>query len=102
MIFRTIVLFILTLSGAHLETQDTLLPNNPFVSIWNAPTEGCEKHFGVKLNLSYFDIVANKDHTFEGDEIVIYYNLGVFPRYTRNNETVNGGIPQVSSYVLFI
>ena len=91
-----LVLPLTTWTDAYLEVQDTLLPNNPFVSIWNAPTMGCEHNFGVKLNLSYFDIVANKDHTFQGDEIVIFYNLGVFPRFASDKSAVNGGIPQVS------
>ena len=75
MFFRLIAVFFLQVTGVFLEVEDTILPNNPFVSIWNAPTIGCERQ-GVKLNLSYFDIVANKNDTFEGDEIVIFYDLG--------------------------
>ena len=94
-----IVLLVVTTESAvenkRSVVQETILPNNPFVSIWNAPSEGCEIHFGVKLNLSSFDIVVNKGGTFQGDEIVIFYKLGLFPYYTPDGTPVYGGLPQV-------
>ena len=80
-------------------TEETVLPNNPFVSIWNAPSEVCETRYDVYLNLSYFDIVANKNDTFIGDEIVIFYRLGTFPYYDKDGRPVYGGLPQVTFYI---
>ena len=100
MIFRTFLFLLVVKAGASRmnkwsTAQETVLPGNPFVAIWNAPSEVCQTHFGVNLNLSAFDIVANKNVTFEGNEIVIYYKLGLFPFYTPGGVPENGGLPQV-------
>ena len=100
MIFRTFLILLVVKAGASRmnkwsTAQETVLPNNPFDAIWNAPSEVCQTHFGVNLNLSAFDIVANKNVTFEGDEIVIYYKLGLFPFYAPGGVPENSGLPQV-------
>ncbi|CAH1796279.1 unnamed protein product [Owenia fusiformis] len=70
------------------------LPKDPFLIIWNTPSEGC-KGFGVNLNLTAFDVVVNKDQKFTGDFVTIFYTpqLGTYP-YVDKDGIHNGGIPQ--------
>lgn len=76
-----------------------LLTNLPFFSVWNAPTERCISQFGVELDLSVFDIVHNRNQTFMGDNITIFYSdkLGEYPYYGVGSEPVYGGVPQNAS-----
>ena len=93
-----ILLYTTSLEGSLIsEVSETLLPNVPFVSIWNVPSEVCGQQFGVDLNLSSFDIIANSDEKFKGSEVVIFYEsqLGLYPRYERNGKELYGGLPQV-------
>lgn len=55
--------------------------------------------FGVKLDLSVFDIVLNSNQSFMGDNITIFYSdkLGEYPYYGRGHEPVYGGVPQNAS-----
>jgi len=71
--------------------------NKPFVSIWNAPTRVCTEQYGVELDLSDFDIVANKGDTFIGDEVTVFYEgrLGLYPWIRTDGSYENGGLPQV-------
>ncbi|XP_063071524.1 hyaluronidase-1 [Engraulis encrasicolus] len=71
----------------------------PFMTVWNAPTALCESRFGVDLDLTVFDIVANHDQVFMGDNITIFYErqLGLYPHYTPLGASVNGGCPQNAS-----
>ncbi|XP_066518710.1 hyaluronidase-1 [Hoplias malabaricus] len=75
------------------------LPHLPFFTVWNAPTELCESRYGVDLDLSVFDIVHNKNQTFAGGNITIFYSgkLGLYPYYDFQNKSVNGGVPQNAS-----
>lgn len=77
----------------------SLLTHLPFFSVWNAPTERCMSRFGVKLDLSVFDIVLNSNQSFMGDNITIFYSdkLGEYPYYGRGHEPVYGGVPQNAS-----
>ena len=77
--------------------SETLLPDIPFVSIWNVPSGNCA-NLGVNLNLSAFDIIANKKQKFYGSEMVIFYGskLGLYPQYDHNTAPINGGLPQVN------
>ncbi|XP_060595568.1 hyaluronidase-like [Ruditapes philippinarum] len=70
-----------------------------FVSVWNSPSAVCERKFGVELDLSYFDIVANQNDTFIGDEIVIFYGsrLGLYPKIGADGTFINGGLPQLAN-----
>ncbi|XP_053378798.1 hyaluronidase-1-like [Mercenaria mercenaria] len=70
-----------------------------FVSVWNAPSAICESKFGVQLDLSYFDIVANHNDTFAGDEIVIFYGsrLGLLPSIDAHGKFIHGGLPQLAN-----
>lgn len=71
--------------------------DTPFVSVWNSPSEICDKS-GIPLNLSYFDIVANSNDTFEGNEIVIFYEnrLGLYPKIDAEGRYIHGGLPQLA------
>ncbi|XP_066553610.1 hyaluronidase-1 [Amia ocellicauda] len=81
------------------QTRMPLLPNVPFLTVWNAPTESCKTKYGVDLDLSLFDIVLNQNQSFMGDNITIFYvdKLGRYPFYTLQGEPVNGGVPQNAS-----
>ncbi|XP_075039964.1 hyaluronidase-1-like isoform X2 [Mixophyes fleayi] len=80
----------------HSASPESLLPGRPFVTVWNAPTSRCWEKYGVELDLGAFDIVANQNQSFEGSEMVIFYNskLGLYPHYDQTDEPINGGLPQ--------
>ena len=77
--------------------QGPPLPNKPFITVWNTPTDRCEPKWNVSLDLSAFDIVVNKDQKWCGEYIVIFYNtqLGLYPYFDSNGKAFNGGVPQV-------
>ncbi|XP_026856480.2 hyaluronidase-1 isoform X2 [Electrophorus electricus] len=72
------------------------LPLVPFFTVWNAPTERCGTRYGIDLDLSVFDIIYNQNQTFVGSNVTIFYSdqLGLYPHYTQQNESVHGGVPQ--------
>ncbi|XP_006023812.1 hyaluronidase-1 isoform X1 [Alligator sinensis] len=73
--------------------------DRPFVTVWNAPTENCEKKFHVSLDLGIFDVVLNRNESFMGNKMTIFYStkLGLYPYYTKDGFPVNGGVPFNSS-----
>uniref|UniRef100_W5NA58 Hyaluronidase n=1 Tax=Lepisosteus oculatus TaxID=7918 RepID=W5NA58_LEPOC len=81
------------------QTPVPLVPDVPFLTVWNAPTEPCMSKYGVDLDLSLFNIVLNQNQSFMGDNITIFYEgkLGRYPHYTTRGEAVNGGVPQNAS-----
>ncbi|KFQ17680.1 Hyaluronidase-1, partial [Merops nubicus] len=76
-----------------------VLVNRPFVTIWNIPTEPCAKKYNVSLSLEVFDVVANDQQSFTGQDITLFYSeaLGLLPYYTDEGVPVNGGLPQNAS-----
>ncbi|XP_066543584.1 hyaluronidase-1-like [Amia ocellicauda] len=76
-----------------------LLPNVPFLTVWNAPTQACKTKYGVDLDFSQFHITVNKNQSFIGDNITLFYDdkLGHYPFYTLQEVPVNGGVPQNTS-----
>ncbi|NXE78637.1 HYAL1 protein, partial [Cochlearius cochlearius] len=76
-----------------------VLVNRPFVTIWNIPTECCAKKYNVTLNLEVFDVLANDQQSFMGQDITLFYSkeLGFLPYYTSEGVPVNGGLPQNAS-----
>ncbi|NXG37033.1 HYAL1 protein, partial [Dromaius novaehollandiae] len=76
-----------------------VLANRPFVTIWNAPTKACASKYNVTLNLGVFDIVANAEQVFIGDDVSLFYSqaLGLYPYYTAAGVPVDGGLPQNAS-----
>ncbi|MBN3297881.1 HYAL Hyaluronidase, partial [Amia calva] len=84
---------------AFQQTVVPLLPNVPFLMVWNTPTQACKTKYGVDLDLSQFDISLNQNESFMGDNITIFYDnkLGRYPFYTPQGVPVNGGVPQNAS-----
>ncbi|XP_078399358.1 hyaluronidase-like isoform X2 [Cetorhinus maximus] len=76
-----------------------VIHNKPFIVIWNTPTAGCKTKFNVDLDLSVFDIVENENESFVGKNITIFYKnkLGLYPYYTDEGTSVNGGLVQNAS-----
>ncbi|KFQ32502.1 Hyaluronidase-1, partial [Mesitornis unicolor] len=76
-----------------------VLVNRPFVTIWNIPTEYCAEKYNVSLNLEVFDVLANDQQSFMGQDITLFYvkQLGLVPYYTPEGIPVNGGLPQNAS-----
>lgn len=74
------------------------LSQQPFLTVWNAPTARCLTQHGVDLDLGVFGIVNNQNQSFMGDGITIFYaeKLGLYPRYS-GKTAVNGGVPQNAS-----
>ncbi|XP_061197624.1 hyaluronidase-1-like [Saccostrea echinata] len=70
--------------------------NQKFTVVWNVPSEICYKKYNIDLNLSNFRIITNKDTSFRGEEIVLFYEPlpGLYPKYFTNGSALNGGIPQ--------
>lgn len=77
------------------------LPNKPFITVWNTPTDRCKSKWNVTLDFNAFDFVVNHDQTWCGEYIVIFYNqqLGLFPYFDSDGKAVNGGLPQVEFYL---
>lgn len=53
------------------------------------------------MDVSVFDVVANKEQSFQGSNMTIFYReeLGTYPYYTPTGEPVFGGLPQNASLV---
>lgn len=71
----------------------------PFLTVWNAPTSTCLTEYDVDLDLGIFNIVQNQNQSFMGDNITIFYSdkLGLYPRYSSQTGPINGGVPQNAS-----
>nr|XP_035947894.1 hyaluronidase-1 isoform X2 [Halichoerus grypus] len=89
----------LTLLGAAQGSRSPTVPNQPFTTIWNANTQWCLDKYGVDVDVSVFDVVANPGQTFRGPDMTIFYSyqLGTYPYYTSAGEPVFGGLPQNAS-----
>ncbi|XP_004715238.2 hyaluronidase-1 [Echinops telfairi] len=92
------VLF-LALLGMAQGARDTVVPNQPFTTVWNADTQGCLERHSVDVDVSVFDVVANPQQAFRGPDMTIFYRdqLGTYPYYTATGEPVAGGLPQNAS-----
>lgn len=103
MILLLIIYLVLQNCQGVCSTLGLKLRNTPFVSVWNSPTEVCDKH-GVQLNLSYFDIITNSKDKFQGNNIVIFYKeeLGLYPWINKDGAYINGGLPQLSDVSLHL
>ncbi|XP_025741160.1 hyaluronidase-2 isoform X3 [Callorhinus ursinus] len=89
----------LTLLGAAQGSRSPMVPKQPFTTIWNANTQWCLEKYGVDVDVSVFDVVANPGQTFRGPDMTIFYSyqLGTYPYYTSAGEPVFGGLPQNAS-----
>ncbi|XP_005992716.1 hyaluronidase-1 [Latimeria chalumnae] len=97
--FTLLCLCTIKLGWSLKHGPDPLIPNKPFIIVWNAPTQDCKSKYNVDLDLSLFDIVLNQNETFSGQNITIFYTLmlGFYPYYGDDGTPVHGGIPQNSS-----
>lgn len=93
------VFLLLLPSLACARKPGPVLVNRPFVTIWNIPTEHCAEKYNVTLNLEVFDVLANDQQSFTGQDITLFYSkeLGLLPYYTSEGMPVNGGLPQNAS-----
>lgn len=75
-----------------------------FEIIWNAPSYLCEWEYGVNLQLSKYKIRYNRNQSFFGDTINLFYEPtpGLYPRILENGTFENGGLPQVNIHSLSI
>ncbi|XP_057561416.1 hyaluronidase-1 isoform X1 [Hippopotamus amphibius kiboko] len=89
----------LNLPGMAQGSRDPVVPNWPFITVWNANTQWCLERHGVDVDVSVFDVVANPGQTFRGPNMTIFYSsqLGTYPYYTSAGEPVFGGLPQNAS-----
>ena len=96
-------LLLLFLQLTHLVTclrfDPSPLSQEPFLTVWNAPTSRCLTQHGVDLDLGIFSIVQNQNQSFMGENITIFYaeKFGLYPRYSGQTVAVNGGVPQNAS-----
>uniref|UniRef100_A0A670JB10 Hyaluronidase n=1 Tax=Podarcis muralis TaxID=64176 RepID=A0A670JB10_PODMU len=88
-------------SVSGLNDGAPLLPNKPFLVVWNAPTEQCRRRYKVDLDLNVFDILTNPNETLSGSSVTIFYHthLGYYPHVEDNGESINGGVPQNESLI---
>lgn len=94
-------LFLTLLNLAH-GSRGSSVSNQPFITIWNGDTYGCLNDYGVDVDVSVFDVVANKEQIFQGPNMTIFYRwqLGTYPYYnTSTGEPIFGGLPQNASLV---
>lgn len=91
----------LTLLNVVQGSRGSMVPNKPFITIWNGDTSDCLKSYGVDVDVSVFDVIANKEQIFQGPNMTIFYSwqLGTYPYYTSTGEPVFGGLPQNASLV---
>lgn len=89
----------MTMEQVLKQTKSPIIFNKPFITVWNAPTADCKSSFDVDLNLGIFDIIANQNESFIGQNITIFYEdkLGYYPYYNKSGVSVNGGTPQNAS-----
>ena len=96
------IAFVVALQDCHSKQclEGPPLPNRPFITVWNTPTDKCKDKWDVSLDLDAFDFVVNRNQTWCGEYIVIFYNdqLGLYPFFDSDGKAVNGGLPQVHSY----
>ncbi|KAM5291871.1 hyaluronidase-1-like [Ctenodactylus gundi] len=90
---------LLTLFHKAQVSRGSVVPNRPFITVWNANTQQCLEEFGVDVDISVFDVIANPGQTFRGPNMTIFYHsqLGTYPYYTPSGEPVFGGLPQNAS-----
>lgn len=97
---QLLLLFLLLLGrlAARPRSRPPPFSQEPFLTVWNAPTARCLTQHGVDLDLGVFSIVHNQNQSFMGDDITIFYaeKLGLYPRYS-GKTAVNGGVPQNAS-----
>ncbi|XP_035013606.2 hyaluronidase-5 [Hippoglossus stenolepis] len=97
--FVFITMLSLLSSGQALpRTDPPLRADQPFLFMWNAPTELCDSRFGIALDLSYFHFVSSTLKTAINQSISIFYTdrFGLFPYVDEDTgEIYDEGVPQL-------
>ena len=78
-----------------------VLPDKPFLVVWNHPTVGCGQN-GFDLGLEKWGIVDNTNDEFRGEDIYLFYDYGLFPIIKNDGRQINGGIPQVIQLCIIV
>lgn len=75
-------------------TEPPLIPDHPFVAIWNAPVDECHK-LDMVLDTGAFQEVTTPA-AVPGQFVFIFYEdrLGTYPKTDSKNVSHNGAIPQ--------
>lgn len=98
--FAIVMAVLHQLSSCQLlpSTDPPVLPQHPFLFMWNAPTELCDVRFGILLDLSYFHLVSSTLKTATNQSISIFYTdrFGIFPYVDEDTgEMYDDGLPQL-------
>ncbi|KAG7521549.1 hyaluronidase-5-like [Solea senegalensis] len=83
---------------ALTRTDPPLLPDIPFLFMWNAPTELCDIRFGMPLDLTHFHFISSTLKTATDQSISIFYTdrFGIFPYVDEDTgEVYEDGLPQL-------
>ncbi|XP_040894463.1 hyaluronidase PH-20-like [Toxotes jaculatrix] len=91
--FRIIVFITATFALPY--TEPPLIHDHPFVAIWNAPTDQCQK-LDIPLDTAAFQAVTTPS-ALPGQFLTIFYEdrLGLYPKVdTIKRKLYSGGIPQ--------
>lgn len=92
------LLALLCSARALPRTEPPVRPGDPFLFMWNAPTELCDIRFGLPLDLSYFHLVSSTLKTATNQSISIFYTdrFGIFPYVDEDTgEMYDEGLPQL-------
>lgn len=98
--FRTVLAMLVQLVSSQPlpSTAPPLHPHQPFLFLWNAPTELCHIRFGLPLDLSYFHLVSSTLRTATNQSVSIFYTdrFGIFPYLDEDTgEAYDEGLPQL-------
>ncbi|XP_028287112.1 hyaluronidase PH-20 [Parambassis ranga] len=93
--FLSFIFCILGSVFARPPTEPPLIHNHPFVAIWNAPTDQCQR-LEIPLDTSAFQAVTTPVAT-PGQFLNLFYEdrLGLYPKAdTVKHKIYQGGVPQ--------
>lgn len=98
--FRTVLAVLVQLASSEPlpGTAPPLHSHQPFLFLWNAPTELCHARFGLPLDLSYFHLVSSTLRTATNQSVSIFYTdrFGIFPYLDEDTgEAYEEGLPQL-------
>ncbi|KAM4874626.1 hyaluronidase PH-20 [Thomomys bottae] len=74
-----------------------VIPDKPFIWVWNVPTQPCATKFKEPIDMSLFSLIGNPMKSETGQEVTLFYvdRLGYYPYIDHHGKSVYGGIPQL-------